>query len=534
MTTAAAVLFWALLWFGLGPLVPVLSVLALTVPRVRRRVWPWLRPTRRTLGGVAAGVVLVAGLVWVVPDGRLPIPTGSGAWVTPGYTGRPIETKPIDLKIPQNEAMAPNGRSSMHEDAWASDAHPGPGPTGLSPQVDSAWYGVEECATLAFDSQGRMVGLCGTRSGPQLRVIDPESMRPLATKNLPDRPDSDKPPWADLCAGAYFYLDADDHAVVATTDRRILTVSTSDGSGDPDLATLDETDLSAVMPADDCLLAVLPDSAGRTWFVTQGGRIGYVTDGGRPRVLDLGEEVANSISSDADGGVYAVTVDALYRLHAGGSGPVVDWRTPYERGSGVKPGQLSQGAGTTPTLMPGGLIAITDNANPRMHVIVLRTGDGSEVCQTEVFDDDASATENSLVLVGPTGLVVENNEGYSSPLRTLLGRRPAGGLARVDVRDGRCSLTWTSPEVAPSSVAKLSLATGLLYAYTKRKSWLGVDAWYLTAIDPTTGRTAWSVRTGRGPLYNNHYSAITLGPDGSAYVATLAGLVRVRDRRQSG
>jgi hypothetical protein len=28
---------------------------------------------------------------------------------------------------------------------------------------------------------------------------------------------------------------------------------------------------------------------------------------------------------------------------------------------------------------------------------------------------------------------------------------------------------------------------------------------------------------------NNHYAAITLAPDGSAYVATLAGMVHVRD-----
>ena len=28
---------------------------------------------------------------------------------------------------------------------------------------------------------------------------------------------------------------------------------------------------------------------------------------------------------------------------------------------------------------------------------------------------------------------------------------------------------------------------------------------------------------------NNHYAAVTLAPDGSAYVATLAGMVRVRD-----
>jgi outer membrane protein assembly factor BamB len=86
-----------------------------------------------------------------------------------------------------------------------------------------------------------------------------------------------------------------------------------------------------------------------------------------------------------------------------------------------------------------------------------------------------------------------------------------------------------SDEIAPTSVAKVSLATGLVYAYTTRRSRWGVSAWYLTAIDARTGRTAYSVRTGTGSMFNNHYSAVTLAPDGSAYIATLAGMIRVRD-----
>jgi hypothetical protein len=97
------------------------------------------------------------------------------------------------------------------------------------------------------------------------------------------------------------------------------------------------------------------------------------------------------------------------------------------------------------------------------------------------------------------------------------------------VSEDGCSLAWTSDEVAPTSVPKVSLANGLLYAYTTRPSrWL-VNAWYVTAIDVRTGETVFSVRTGTGLLFNNHYAAVTLAPDGSLYIATLAGLVRVRD-----
>lgn len=57
----------------------------------------------------------------------------------------------------------------------------------------------------------------------------------------------------------------------------------------------------------------------------------------------------------------------------------------------------------------------------------------------------------------------------------------------------------------------------------------GIDAWYLTAIHIHTGKTAWSRLTDTGIQWNNHYAASYLGPDGTAYIATLAGLVRIED-----
>ena len=106
-------------------------------------------------------------------------------------------------------------------------------------------------------------------------------------------------------------------------------------------------------------------------------------------MLDLDEEIANSFAVDEQG-VYVVTVEALYRLSADRTGkPQADWRTEYDRGSEQKPGQLSRGSGTTPTLLPDGLVAITDNADPRMHVLFLRRDTGEEVCAAPVFGEDA-------------------------------------------------------------------------------------------------------------------------------------------------
>jgi hypothetical protein len=509
----------------LGPWVPVLALASLAHPRVREVV----RPDRpwRGLGVIAALGLIATALAVVIPDGWLPLPPGAGTLMAPRYVGRAAIEHPIHgLSVPQHPRLADNGRSSMHDDAWATDTYPWPGPTGDRPEVTTAWYGLEECATLTLDSDGRLVGLCGRAGGPQLRVIDPDSLRPVDTLELPGRVDHGTSRLQDLCGGSYFFLDDQDRAVVETTDRRILTIDTADG-----LRVDSSIDLADVVPADDCLIALMPtwDRSGRVWFATEDGRVG-VAGGGRPRVLDLGARIANSFAVDQHG-AYVVTVDALYRLSISSRGaPVVDWVTPYDRGGEQKSGQLSQGSGTTPTLLPDDVVAITDNADPRMHVLFLRRSTGEEICEVPVFEAGQSATENSLVAVGPASVVVENNAGYSGPQSTLLGMTTPGGLARVDLVDGRCKLAWTAEVDAPTSVPKVSLATGLLYAITKRSSLAGVSAWYLSAVDAADGRLMFSVRIGLGLLANNHYSAVTLAPDGSAYAATLGGLVRVRDK----
>lgn len=528
MKRLAFVTLLAVSWLAIGPWAVLLVLGSLVLPAVRRG----LGPTWRSAIGFLLAATLVLGTVALLPDGVLPLPPGPGMLVTPRYLGEPASPRPVEAPVPEHPFLAPAGTNSMHDDTWATDSYSYGGPLGRSPEVDTAWFGIEECATLAFDSAGDLVALCGSLAGPTLHLIDSDSMRKRDSLDLPDRPGGrDARPWEDLCAGAYFYLDAEQRAVVATTDRHILVVSTRDSDGRPRLAQDATYDVTEQVPADDCLVALLPDWQGQVWFVTEQGRVGTVDPGtGESDTIELGETVANSIAVDRFG-VYVVTDHALYRLAADGRRRVtVTWRAAYDRGSEAKPGQLSRGSGTTPTVLPGGLVAITDNAEPRMHVVVHRARDGARVCRVPVFDSGASTTENSLVSLGDA-VVVENNYGYSSPLTTTFGRTTAPGFARVNVSEEGCALAWTSDEVAPTSVAKASLATGLLYAYTTRKSRWGVTAWYLTALDVRTGRTAFSVRTGRGLLANNHYAAVTLAPDGTVFIATLGGLVRVRDGR---
>jgi hypothetical protein len=495
------------------------------------------RRHRRVAIASAAAALIVVTTLTAGPSAvsGLPILSLPGLGPVPAYVGASSTAAPLPPNVvPQNPYMSPNGTNNIHNDAYASDTYAGSGPRGRAPSVNSAFYGLNECATLTFDSLGRIVGLCIDTFGPKIELLDPTTLAVISAHVEPGRDFSQlKNPLTNLCGGAYFYLDNHDRVVVATTTRTIQVVAET-GPGRTDLQLQREYDLQSLVPKTDCLLALMPDWAGNIWFVTSDGVVGDVNPvtGAAKAVTLPGEIIDNSFATDETGGVFIASDHAMYRFDVNAAGaPVITWRQAYDRGTRQKPGQLAQGTGTTPTLVGSDYVAITDNAEPRMHVLVYKRGKSSHgalVCGAAVFESGLSDTENSLVSVGHA-LFVENNYGYTSPAATLLGNTTQPGLARVDFTpSGRCTVAWTSNEVAPTSVAKASTATGLLYAYTKPKNALLTDAWYLTAIDMRTGRTVFSQLTGTGPGYNNHYAAIFLR-NGDAYIPTLTGLVRVHD-----
>ena len=478
-----------------------------------------------------------------------------GGPTSPPFVGGPAVSQPLPGgHLPRHPFMSSAGANSMHGDAYASDTHPFPGPLGRSPKVVRA--NKNTCAAMTFTARGLGIVQCGGVQNFTMRLIDPMTLADLATYNLPARPSTFRAVFnADFDAiysdssGAYFYLDERDRFVVADAGQhvqRVAHVRGADGSwsfvkdGDWDLSPHLPNDCegpSNPRPSGECdaVSAILPDWDGRMWWVTRKGRIGTINPAtGAIRVLRLpGEEIQNSHAVGEDG-VYVVSDRALYQLRAAADGsPRVVWREAYDRGTGRKPGQINQGSGTTPTLLGRDYVAITDNADERMHVLVYRRGSAGRrlVCAVPVFGKGASATENSLV-GWDGGLVVENNYGYRDP-RPVQGRAGvAGGLARIDVLPGGsgCRTRWTSSERSPSVVPKLSRGNGLLYVYTHEEAASGFgDAWYFTAIDYRTGRTVYKVHIGDGPVNDNAFLPITIGPDRSAYVGLLGALVAVRD-----
>lgn len=486
--------------------------------------------------GTLATVVAITAIVALgVQTSALPIPPGPGLSLVPDHVGAPHTAAPLPtFGVPEHPHMGRNGVNTMHNDAYQTDTYTWPGPAGRDLTVSSELLGIEECANMLFDRHDRMIALCGDLVGSKLRVINPDTLKTSAQYTLPPRKPSDGPVTSDICGGAYSYLDNHDRIVVVTSDRDLRVINPPPIGGDR-FTEASRFDLSAHVPEDDCLIGLAPEWSGRIWFETKGGVVGVIDPAvNSAKSLRLaGEQNFNTMAVDETGGVFVVSTHAMYRFDVTEAGePAVTWRQPYDRGTRRKPGQMSQGSGTTPTLIGKDYVAITDNAEPRMNVLVLRRGKdsgGARFCARGVFADGRSATENSLVSVGDS-LFVENNYGHSGPESVMLGKTTEPGMARVDLTDTDCHLVWTSDEITPSAVPKASAANGLLYTYTKPENALGIAAWYFTAIDIRTGQTAYRKLVGVGIQWNNNGAPITIAPDGTAYIATLTGLVKITDR----
>lgn len=432
-------------------------------------------------------------------------------------------------EVPQHPKMAANGQSNLHDDGYMSDTYTSAGPLGRAMRTRTSFLeGV--CASITFDKRGRLVTVCVGLEGPKLVLVDPRSLDTIGVMSLPPRMSAGGNLFQDFAGGGYFYLDESDRVVVPTTTRHIMVVAVR-GDG---FVTERDYDVSGQLASGDKIVSALPDWSGRIWFVTGQGVVGAVDPAsGTAQVHRTGEPITNSFSVDEDGGVYIVTDGALYRFDADQAGaPQVTWREPYENTGEGKPGQVGPGSGTTPTVMGRDLVSITDNADP-INVVAYKRGrsvkGARRVCSEPVFPKGRGSTDQSLIGTHKS-MIVENNYGYTGPASTFQGGVTEPGLARVDVRADRkgCKTIWTSDEIAPSVVPKLSLRTGLVYTYTKNRD--DADPWYLTALDFRTGKTVFRQLAGQGLGLNNNYAPITIGPDGSVYVGVIGGMVTLRDR----
>lgn len=483
----------------------------------RHRRWWWL-------AAYAFGVTALA----VVGAGQRTLPGNPTTWWADPGSGTVPAVRASDPIAPQNPGLAANPWNSIHNDSWATDAYADQaGPANpLTAPVDSLFTG-GDCATITFDSRGRLITLCSSLTTVTAYVVDPRDLSVVHQEQVGSR----TPDLTDFSGGGYFVLDERDRIVFPAAGGVLTVLSTTDG-----IAPVAQIPVADTLLEGEKVTSVLPDWRGRYWYVGSEGTVGVVPqDGGVPRAVNLDAETIENSFAVARDGIFVVTGKASYRLRAEGSAgaPEVVWRTPYDAGSRHKPGQTSGASGTTPTVFADGrLVAYTDNADPQMHVVVVRADTGAVTCEYPVFGDNESATENSLISAGTT-LVVENNFGYRPAITsTSGGHSTVPGLTAidVDVDTGSCRERWTNPQVTiPSLVSKATLSGNLVLTYTKPANPWGVDAWYFTAVDLTSGEVAWQRLAGTGIAFNNHYAAGYLSPTGDMVVGTVNGLVVLRN-----
>jgi hypothetical protein len=240
-------------------------------------------------------------------------------------------------------------------------------------------------------------------------------------------------------------------------------------------------------------------------------------------------------------GVYVVTSKKMYRFGLDAEGkPQIVWEEGYENSGKMKPGQYNAGSGTSPTILgEGKYVAITDNAEPYMQVVVYRTTEADlppeerVVCEVPVFQYAAGGALDNSLLGSRLSLIVENNYGYALDLETMALTGGEPGFERIDIDpNGRgCTKVWVNTEVASTTSAKLSTRTGLIYTFSRKfDDQNQVWAYYWTALDFRTGKVVWEKLAGTGhEKFENFWPALYVGPSETLYVGLFGGLAAMRD-----
>lgn len=499
--------------------------------------------TKWTLTALALAA-LCAALAWLYIESDPARPTPNEQANVPMFIGSPAAPKPVQAALGQpfnqHPFLASNGMNSMHNDAAQSDSYRWAGPLGNNLKVTTQQFHriLGSCVSQTFDSQGHMIGTCVTPFGVTLVARDPDTLEILARQTITRW----LPIGQKFSGGVYFHLDNEDHVLLATNSLEIQRWKLA-SEGNALTWQLAQSipiaePLNAARKEAHLVIDVMPDWQGNYWFITRAGVVGVIDREGRKgNAMILGEGKANEGIDNAlavgKNGVFVVSSHAMYAFQSGADGGIVQkWREVYDRGSAPKPGTMGHGSGTTPTLVGNDYVAITDNADGQVHVMVYaqRAREGSQaVCKQGVFPEGKGTSENSMAVVG-NALIVENNFAYEGP-KNIPNAEP--GLARINIlpNDAGCEIAWENLELSsPSAVPKVSLANGLIYLYTRAEANpADLHAWYFTAVDVHNGEVVYKQLTGVGWLFNNHYGSISISPNGTAYIGIMGGLVRIKD-----
>ena len=494
----------------------------------------------------------------------------------------------------QNPFLSPNPGSNIHNDSYLSDTYEFAGPTSFSSftlqQNNQSTFVDPYTGTLrtvilgegagqAYDADGNIqtvtTGVTDPSTNEATRSIvtlDKQTLSVLAWFSFQKEQTS----LTDFGGAGYFYQDEQFRMVSALPDGHVKVLQRQDSL----LSTVDQyvavRDINIAGPGGAVpipngltslsLYALMPDKVGNIWFTIGEGIVGVINPAGNVRYLDTNdptgtgtrtpepdgdfESIANSHavdegdSADGSSGIYILSTHKMYRFGLDATGnPQIVWEAAYDRGTGIKPGQVSFGSGTSPTVfrMAGRrFVAIADNAANGMNVNVYRAeatlaaGEQRLFAQVAPFGSGPDiCDENSLIAAPATDgsggydLFAENNFGYTGFDSVAGAGVTTPGFARMRLLpNGNFTVASVNNSIrVPTIVSKMSKANNTVYTYEKR-----TDGWFLTGLDATDlNSVRFSVPVGPGTaFFNNHYAALSLDPDGrSVWFGTAFGVTKV-------
>jgi len=522
---------------------------------------------------VLGALILGTGLPGYASEPTTPIPPGPETSL-PDYIGAPAKAHPTaNNGVPQNPFLAPNPFTHGHKDIWVSDTANVAGPLGRNPVIlsttlpgthDHSW--LTPCGNVAFDSHGRPILTCFGWDEASVVMVDPDTLEVLTSyplKVITGEPigegGQDFPPamWA-----IYGYLDNLDQMHIVSEGRKIITLGEAGSPSSPMFDEVGEYDLSElVYQTQDSIRGVIVDFQGRYWIWVARTATIYLLNPATYhgiedlKSIELGEEefIRNALALTREGAVYIVTTQAMYRVGAGADDqPYIVWAEAYDNSYAdnhdpkVRPGQVEQGSGTTPTILgEGKYVAITDNAE-QMNVVVYRTAPDEDfepgqqriVCTVPVFDfpgGGRGAQWNSLV-GSRNSIVVQNTTNYHWDWANYddahLETPSLPGIERIDIDpDGMgCTKVWVNTEVAGAMTLELSTRTGLIY--TQDRKWdaeNNVNAYYFVALDFRTGEVVWEKLMGTGDRFDSIGMPVIIGPNEALYGPLQGGISMLKD-----
>ena len=386
------------------------------------------------------------------------------------------------------------------------------------------------CASVTFDSRGRIETVCVGVEGPKLLLLDPRTLETLAALPLPPRQPGGGNLFTDFAGGGYFYLDNRDRAVIPTTIAARLRGAADRRAG---FAIERDYDLSTVVLPGDKIISALPDWSGRLWFASTNGRGRdrrpedrrgpLAAAGGEDRQLVRGRGHGRGLHRQRRRALpvrrlaraalpATVLAQALRQLGRAEAGPVERRLGHDADADGRRPGRHHRQRGPDERARLPARLGRAD-----LPAAGLREG----------RERDRPVADRHRPLAGGR-----------EQLR-LLRARPRPRAARRP-RPGSSASTSTPAAAATRPGARRSArrrwcrscrpATASSTRTRRTRSPRTPTPGTSPRSTSRSGRTVYKRLGGEGLGFNNNYAPVTLGPDGTAYVGTLGGLVALRDK----